>query len=367
MGNHQSEFIYIKNSIEEIFNLSCSIFKYLFPKENIYIKYHNLFENLRFIDINLHKGDLKSKITLLEVTYKDFSKRNANISIKFNELNRYIKELNKIYKIISKVSIYTDFNENIENVIEIFKKINDFINGAKPFDDKNQNSSNSRKDNYNNKINSQMQRSRQKEELMMAGDNIGRMLSTAEGLANKVIKQNKFCKYNDYDFFNSRTYKSEIDIVEQLISQIEFAEINYSLYLRDHKGFFPFEEENNIETICEDIDNMKNCVDENYKFLYTAMKNLLLREDNSEFIKKVELYDQMNSKKAKMDPKVIGAYGVQIVNYHEQKKEISNQEIGNTYKFNINGRTDPLKTNINSQSQVNMDIMTQNNNPFDPK
>ena len=111
-------------------------------------------------------------------------------------------------------------------------------------------------------------RSKQKEELMMAGDNIGRMLSTAEELLNIFCNKELFKKYRDYDFFDSRIYKNEKEIVEQLMSQIEFAEINYSLYLKDYTKF-PFDETNSLDSIFKDIDNMKNYAPSKYKFLYS--------------------------------------------------------------------------------------------------
>ena len=67
----------------------------------------------------------------------------------------------------------------------------------------------------------------------------------------------------------------------------------------------------------------------NFIILYSALKNLLLRKDNSDFKRKVEEYDKSNPQTPKVDRKLLGAYGVSIVRYHDQKKNVPmmNKEI----------------------------------------
>ena len=311
---------------------------------------------------------LKLKYNINSLNQKYFKYSNAKFSLDTKNIKNIGEYINYLSIIKSYSKIYTFTNEyksSLNEALSIFNKIKSLNNNQPKYNHNHNNmdieidnNHNNLHNNYNNSESYCVQavKSKQKEEQMMAGDNIGRMLSSAEGLANICNKKNLFIKYQNYDFFDSRNVKNENQLMEQLMSQIEFAEINYSLYIKDYKQPFPFDEENNLKTICKDIDNMRKVVPQKYKYLYTAMINLLLRKDNSEFLKKLEDYDNNNNQPSKMDPKIIGAYGVPIVNYHYEKKERANEEKGNTYKFNLGANKDPYKDIISSQGKNNVEL-----------
>jgi hypothetical protein len=357
----------------------------------LFSKFNTNFKNAISLDY-----DSQTKLKIYNNNTYFTSKLNSNLSIlsqkcveyrnsKFNVdsnslkcLGEYINHLKSIRNYYNEYNYPKEYKTPINQAISIFENIKSIIKKRSKSTNKVYNSkmeieydNNSNIDNNNQTnfgiYNTQLMKSKQKEERMMAGDNIGRMLSTAEGLVNICNNKELFNKYQNYDFFDSRKVKTENEIMEQLMSQIEFAEINYSLYLKDYNQPFPFDEENNLTIICKDIDDMKRKIPNKYKYLYTGMKNLLLRKDNSEFLKMVENYDNEHQQEAKIDPMKIGAFGVPIVNYHEEKKEMSNKETGNTYKFDINGPKDTYKDIISAQGMTNVEIMKENVNGFSNK
>lgn len=374
-SNYAKELNEIQILIQDVFFTLFSIFDKTF-ENTIDLDYDSKkklkkYKNNLYYSTNLYNNLQKLRQKCAEYNYTKFNV-DSN-SIKY--LGEYINHLKLIKNYYNEYKYPSEYKNPINNALNILENIKSIIkkrsrstnriNNTKMDIDTNNNYS---IDNNNHTdfgiYNAQLMKSRQKEETMMAGDNIGRMLSTAEGLANICNNKELFHKYSNYDFFNSRKVKSENEIMEQLMSQIEFAEINYSLYLKDYNQPFPFEEENNLKIICKDIDDMKKVIPTKYKYLYTAMKNLLLRKDNSEFLKMIEIYDNENQKEAKIDPMKIGAYGVPIVNYHEERKEKSNNEAGNTYKFDIGMPKDPSKEMISVQGMANVEIIKENINGF---
>ena len=367
---------YQKNHVDELLESIALMEDTFFILFSIFDRNYNTPINLKY---ELQKKLMKYKantedftqklnynIKALKQKYTKYSKAKFNFDLKnVKYIADYINYLS-IIRGFSKIYAFSnEYKNSLDEALSIFNKIKSIDNNQlKCGDICNYNHMDIEVNNHNNKYdncanqtyNVQLMKSRQKEERMMAGDNIGRMLSSAEGLANICNNKILFIKYQNYDFFDSRKRKNEKQLMEQLMSQIEYAEINYSLYIKDYKQPFPFDEENNLQTICKDIDDMKKVVPLKYQYLYTAMKNLLLRKDNSEFVKKVEYYDNNNKEQSKMDPKMIGAFGVPIVNYHVQKKDKANEEKGNTYKFNLGEAKDPYIDIISAQGKKNLEL-----------
>ena len=352
--NYVNELMEALALIDDIFFTLLAIFD---KKFNSPIKLKSELENRLNNYKTIIKDDiLKLKYNINSLNQKYFKFSNAKFSLdtkNIKNIGEYIDYLS-IIKSYSKIYTFTnEYKSSLNEALSIFNKIKSLNNNQPKYNHNHNNmdieidnNHNNLHNNYNNSESYCVQavKSKQKEEQMMAGDNIGRMLSSAEGLANICNKKNLFIKYQNYDFFDSRNVKNENQLMEQLMSQIEFAEINYSLYIKDYKQPFPFDEENNLKTICKDIDNMRKVVPQKYKYLYTAMINLLLRKDNSEFLKKLEDYDNNNNQPSK------------IVNYHYERKERANEEKGTTYKFNLGANKDPYKDIISSQGKNNVEL-----------
>lgn len=364
--NYVKELLDTMALIEDIFFVLVSIFD---KNYNSPIKIKDEFQQKLIVyksNLDYYSLKLNHNITTLKQKYFKYANAKFNLDSKnIKAITDYITYLSiiKNFANIYNFSIY--YKNSLNEALSIFNKIIKSINNSQlkcNCEHNNMDIEINDRNIFNNHINTetynlQLMKSKQKEEKMMAGDNIGRMLSSAEGLANICNKKEIFIKYQNYDFFDSRKIKNENQLMEQLMSQIKFAEINYSLYIEDYKEPFPFDEENNLKIICKDIDDMKKVVPKKYQYLYTAMKNLLLREDNSEYFQKIENHFNNNKPQNKMTPKIIGAFGVPIVNYHSQKKESANKEEGNAYKFNLGGAKDPLTDIVSAQGKKNVEII----------
>lgn len=146
---------------------------------------------------------------------------------------------------------------------------------------------------------------------------MGNLFSSLECLAHR----NNNCPipylFEYYNNFNSGKEKSDEDLINQIITQIEIFKFSYLIYIKEHKQYeYPYNLSENC--ILQHLENWKQYVDDNKKKYYDGVI-MIIKQQNPEGVSFVDELKEGAMKKGKkgdtIDPRFLANEGIRVIEY----------------------------------------------------
>ena len=161
------------------------------------------------------------------------------------------------------------------------------------------------------------QRIIQAQELTLLNDNFGRALSSLECYANRTSEKEISHIFDYYDMFDLGKTQDLQELRKKAFLQTTIFKFAYEDYIKKYEKY-DIPEAINVLEIIELINTWMNNVEDESKFMYQGMINIINLSKNTFFEQKFKSYTEQ-CKNAKMDPKQIASFAPGIYYYNEQR------------------------------------------------
>lgn len=165
----------------------------------------------------------------------------------------------------------------------------------------------------------------QAQELTLLNDNLGRALASLECYANRCSENEISHIFDYYDMFDLGKTQDLKELQKKAFLQTTIFKFAYEDYIKKYEKY-NFPENIDMFEIIELIGTWMNNIQDESKFMYQGMINIINLSKNTLFEQKFKSYTEQ-CKNVKMDPKQIASFAPGIYYYNEQRCEEAKNKV----------------------------------------